>query len=270
MGRRERVDVVLVNRRFFCSRERAQAAILEGRVLVDNKVVHKAGTLIDPKSVISIKGEEIPFVSRGGVKLKRALDEFKIDVKGQIALDVGVSTGGFTDCLLQHGAKRVIAVDVGYGQIAWRLRQDPKVYLLERTNIRYLTPDKIPALADIATVDLSFISVKKITANLIKLLKPKAKLVVLIKPQFEAGREFVGKGGIVKDPKVYERVLVDLWRYFEGEGFEVKDLIFSPLRGAEGNIEFLMYLVLDGERKTEEPHILKRVKSIVEEAQISL
>lgn len=266
MVRKERLDIWLVKRELFPSLERAKAVIMAGKVLVDDEIVDKPGTLIGPNSIVTVIVEGIPYVSRGGLKLKKALDEFGLEVQDKVALDVGVSTGGFTDCLLQQGAKLVIAIDVGYGQIAWKLRNHPRVRLLERTNIRYLTPEQIPELADIATIDLSFISVRKVLKNIIQLLKLDGELVILIKPQFEVGKGKVGKGGIVKDHQLHRKLLLELWQYFEGEGLMVKGLTFSPIKGAEGNIEFFFYLSkTDAEGKES-----ARIKEVVEEAHKSL
>jgi len=262
--RRERADILLMKKGFFPSRERAKAAILGGNVFIDGRLVEKVGTLVDPDGVVSVK-KEIPYVSRGGLKLEKALREFDIDVDGKVVLDVGVSTGGFTDCLLKHGAGRVIAVDVGYGHLAWPLRQDPRVYLLERTNIRHLTPDRVPAKADISTVDVSFISVEKIIENLKRLLEPGAELAILAKPQFEVGREFVEKG-IVRDPNTHKAILIHLWNFFEEGGFIVKGLIFSPILGAKGNIEFFFHLSLNGGEPTAAEEIAERVSWVVDEA----
>jgi 23S rRNA (cytidine1920-2'-O)/16S rRNA (cytidine1409-2'-O)-methyltransferase len=225
----------------FPTREQAKAAIMEGRVLFEGQIVEKAGALVDKECKIEVK-ESQKYVSRGGIKLEKALKDFKVGVNEKVVIDVGVSTGGFTDCLLKSGARLVIAVDVGYGQIALPLRNDPRVYLLERTNIRYLTPEKIPELADLATVDLSFISASKVIMGIAGLLKTKAELIILVKPQFEAGKECVGKKGVVRDPNVHRKVLVDLIDDFKGKNFESCSLTFSPILGAEGNIEFFLYL----------------------------
>lgn len=258
---KKRLDVLLRDRGFFPTREKAQAAILERRVYVDGKLVVKAGTPFEIDRKIRVI-EEDSFVSRGGYKLEKALEEFGLKVEGRIALDVGASTGGFTHCLLRKGARKVIAIDVGYGQFAWKLRQDPRVILLERTNIRTLPPEKVPYLSDFVAIDLSFISVKKVFANIKRLIKKGAEIVVLIKPQFEAGRSQVGKGGIIRDPEVHKKVLFDLWEYFIREGFVLKGLSFSPLKGSEGNIEFLAYLV-QGTQKIDKEEIIREVDKVV-------
>jgi len=241
---KERLDQLLVERGYFPSRIRAQAAILEGLVFVNNKRVDKAGAPLSSDVVIEVKGEPYPYVSRGGVKLDYALKEFKIKVKGKVAIDVGASTGGFTDCLLQHGAAKVYAIDVGYGLLDWKLRQDPRVKVIERTNIRYLTPEIIKAkIPNFATIDVSFISLSKVLPAVYNLLADKAEVVALIKPQFEARREQVGKGGIVKDEKVHKEVIEKVKRAVEEIGFKVQGVIPSPIAGADGNVEFLIYLL---------------------------
>lgn len=240
MSNRQRADVILVERNLFPTREKAKAAIMEGIVSFDGKVICKAGSLVDEECKIEIK-QPPKYVSRGGIKLEKAISDFGLQIEDKIAIDVGVSTGGFTDCLLQAGARLVIAVDVGYGQIALRLRNDPKVFLLERKNIRNLGREEIPELADFAAIDLSFISVSKIIENLLKLLKAQAEIVVLVKPQFEAGRELVGKKGVVRDPDVHSKVLIELIDDLQDKGLEPRELTFSPLLGPKGNIEFLLY-----------------------------
>ena len=214
---------------------------MAGEVKVGGQVVTKAGGLVAPDAEITIK-EAPRFVSRGGLKLEKAFEEFPIDVRGRVVLDAGASTGGFTDCLLQHGARKVIAVDVGYGQLDWKLRQDPRVEVLERTNIRGLEPEMLSELPDFATLDLSFISLKKVLPAVIKCLNPRFELVALVKPQFEAGRSGVGKGGVVRDPEVHRQVLSDMREFAEAQGLVVMGLIESGVRGPKGNIEYLIYL----------------------------
>ncbi len=264
--KKERIDIVLVKKAFFETREKAKRAILEGKVLVESQVATKARMLISPDSKIEVK-PDLPYVSRGGIKLEKALRKFKVKVEGKTCLDVGSSTGGFVDCLLKFGAKRVIAVDVGYGQLAWSLRNDPRVFLLERTNVRYLEPSKLPERADLATVDLSFISVRKVFSNLIRLLKKKARIIILVKPQFEAGKEQVGKGGVVKDPQVHEEVLYSLSQFFSSQGFGV-NLTYSPICGSDGNIEFLM--MLSPKREKGEFPNQDFIKNLVKEAHQTL
>lgn len=267
MGKKERADILLVRRGIFSTREKAKAAIMEGKVLIEDQVIEKAGSLVDPECKIEVK-EPPKYVSRGGIKLEKALKDFKVSVNEKVAIDVGVSTGGFTDCLLKSGARLVIAVDVGYGQIALSLRNDPRVYLLERTNIRYLTPEKLPELADLATIDLSFISVSKVIKVVAELLKPKAELIILIKPQFEAGKKYVGKNGVVRDPDVHRKVLVDLIDDLKRKHFAPCGLTFSPILGPEGNIEFFVYLKKGfGDRSYISKEILDNV---VQEAHLEL
>lgn len=234
----------MVERNLAQSRQRSQALILSGRILVDHEPVDKPGSLIPVHSEISLKGEDLPFVSRGGLKLDYALDEFKMDVTHLICLDVGASTGGFTDCLLQRGASKVIAVDVGYGQLAWNIRNDPRVLVLERTNIRYLPDHALPCPVDFACIDVSFISLKIVIPAVLKFMKKSSRIVALIKPQFEVGKGKVGKGGIVKDPELQQTVLEDLNLFFTSKGLTCQGVLPSPVLGAKGNKEFLVSLVL--------------------------
>ena len=227
-------------RGLFETRSQAQAAIRAGEVLVDGQVADKPGMLIPLEAQIELRARP-RYVSRGGLKLEHALRVFNVSVQGKTAVDIGASTGGFTDCLLQHGARRVYAVDVGHGQLDWRLRQDKRVMVLERLNARYLKPEDLGERVDLATVDVSFISVRLILPPLRTVVKPKGGLIVLIKPQFEAGRERVRKG-VVRDPAVHERVLRELARFVQEEGFTLRGAAYSPLRGPEGNIEFFFYL----------------------------
>ncbi len=235
---KERLDKLVHDHGLAESREQAKRLILAGLVLVNEQKIDKAGTLIPEDADIRLLGQEHPYVGRGGLKLEKALQEFQIDPTGQVVIDVGASTGGFTDCLLQHGAKKVYAVDVGYGQLAWKLLQDPRVILRERTNIRYLTPDDFPEQMEMAVIDLSFISMTKILAPVQHLLKPQAQVIALVKPQFEVGKGEVGKGGIVKSAEKHQRVLQEVREYAEGLGFEFKGVIESPIKGAKGNTEF--------------------------------
>lgn len=237
----ERLDVLLVRKGFYPSRERARSVIMAGRVFVNGRRVDKPGTQVTPDADIQIRGKDNPYVSRGGLKLARAIEAFEIDLKGKVVLDVGASTGGFTDCALQEGAARVIAVDVGYGQLAWKLRNDPRVTCLERTNIRYLDPESLPERADVVTVDVSFISLSKILDQLHALSGDDARFILLIKPQFEAGREKVGKKGVVRDPEVHQDVLYRVLEEMRARGWSVLGITHSPIRGPEGNIEYLAY-----------------------------
>jgi 23S rRNA (cytidine1920-2'-O)/16S rRNA (cytidine1409-2'-O)-methyltransferase len=238
---RQRIDSLLVDRGLVESRARAQALIMAGEVSVDGKTIIKAGTLVAEEAAIDIL-QPPPFVSRGGVKLDYALDQFQLDVASKVAADIGASTGGFTDCLLQRGAGRVYAVDVGYGQLDYRLRQDKRVVVMERVNARY--PISLPEKVDLATMDLSFISVEKVIPSVARLLKDGGCLVVLLKPQFEARRSEVGKGGIVKKPLVHARVLGRFIAWVTGHGFRLGGLVASPILGAEGNMEFFLLLRL--------------------------
>lgn len=215
------------------------------KVYVDAKPIEKPSSLVDAGGHITITQDDA-YVSRGGLKLEKALQEFAIDPTGKLAIDIGASTGGFTDCLLRHGAKHVVAIDVGYGQLAWSLREDPRVTVLERTNIRYVTTDDIPHLADLITIDVSFISLQKILPIVAALLAPGGEIVALVKPQFEAGRARVGKKGVVKDASVHRDVLSETWDFFEQNGMRINGLSFSPIKGPEGNLEFLLHIAGDG------------------------
>jgi 23S rRNA (cytidine1920-2'-O)/16S rRNA (cytidine1409-2'-O)-methyltransferase len=240
---RERLDKVLVEQGLVSTRERARALIMAGMVIVNDHAVVKAGEAVPPDAQIRLKGEDHPYVSRGGVKLQKALDEFSLDVSGLVALDVGASTGGFTDCLLRRGARKVFAVDVGYGQLAWKLRQDERVVNLEKTNIRYLEPERLDELPDLAVIDASFISLDKILPHVIILVRPSANIVALIKPQFEVGRGEVGKGGVVRDERKHQEVVEKVSLMAGGLGLEVRGCVESPITGPKGNREFLIWLV---------------------------
>jgi len=243
---KKRIDQLLVEGGYFSSRAKAQAAIMAGLVFVAGQRVDKAGTSCLVKAEIEVKGEPHPYVGRGGVKLEKALIEFGVKVEGKVALDVGASTGGFTDCLLQQGAAKVYAVDVGYGQLAWKLRQDPRVKVIERTNARHLKLSDLGlerSAIQLCTIDVSFISLAKILPAVYDLLVEKAEVIALIKPQFEAKRGEVGKGGIVRDEKVRQEVVSKVKAEAEAIGLEAKGIIESPITGADGNVEFLIYLV---------------------------
>jgi 23S rRNA (cytidine1920-2'-O)/16S rRNA (cytidine1409-2'-O)-methyltransferase len=241
MGKRERLDKILLERRLVASREEGRGRILAGDVWVNDRRMTKAGTLLDASVMIRIHAAP-PYVSRGGTKLEKALDAFGVTVKDKVALDVGASTGGFTDCLLAHGALRVYAVDVGYGQLDWKLRNDPRVVVLERTNIRYLRVADLPRAADLATVDVSFISLRLVLPQVRTLLSAGAPIVALIKPQFEVGKGKVGKGGVVRSPQEHQRVIDEITTVAAGIGYQVAGLVESPLLGPKGNKEFLMHL----------------------------
>lgn len=242
---KKRLDTLLVERALAKSREKAQALILAGDVLVDGKKITKAGTQVPGDADIEITGKDIPYVSRGGVKLEAALEAFDVDVTDLICLDIGASTGGFTDCLLQHGARHVTAVDVGYGQLDWSLRNDPRVAVIERTNIRHLDAAALPHPVDLACIDVSFISLKIVVPVVSKLIKQTGQIICLIKPQFEVGKGLVGKGGVVRDPALHEAVIKDLTEAFEGLNLQVLGVISSPILGPKGNQEFLMHLELE-------------------------
>ncbi len=237
-----RLDKLMVERGLAPSRERAQALIMAGQVVVGDHAVDKSGHQVPVDAEIRIKGDVLPFVSRGGLKLRKALDQFGIDVSGLVAIDVGASTGGFTDCLLQSGVLKVFAVDVGHGQLAWKLQQDPRVINIEKTNIRYLTPDKLGESPDLAVIDASFISLAKVLPATAALIKPGGRIIALIKPQFEVGKGEVGKGGIVRDPAAHQKVIEDVIRTAQTMSLKVAGLCESPITGADGNREFLILL----------------------------
>ena len=240
---KKRLDVILVERNLFPSREKARTAIMTGRVILHGQKEMKAGTMIAEDTEIEIIGHDLPYVSRGGLKLEKAVKAFALDMKDKTVIDIGASTGGFTDCSLQNGAKKVYAVDVGYGQLAWSLRSDDRVIVLEKVNARYLSEEHVPEQADYIVMDASFISLKKLIPPLIPFLKDDGAFVSLIKPQFEAGKEKVGKKGVVRDPAVHKEVIEDLLAFFASCGLFVKELTFSPIKGPEGNREYLVMLV---------------------------
>jgi len=238
-----RIDQLLVKKGLVESRQKAQAIIMAGSVFIDGKPIDKPGMKVSESSEVYLKDILPKYVSRGGLKLESALKEFKVDVSKKVFLDVGASTGGFTDCLLQHGAKKVIAVDVGYGQMHFKLRNDPRVRLLEKTNIRYLAPEMLNEEIDGAVIDVSFISLKLVIPPVSRLLKEHALILALIKPQFEAGRKHVGKGGVVRDPKVHKQVIEEITQFCKDINWEVKGYIPSPILGPKGNREFFIYLI---------------------------
>jgi len=239
-----RLDRLLVHRSLVESRERGQALILAGQVLVNGQKGEKAGSLVPTDADIRILGEQMPYVSRGGLKLEAALREFAVKVPDATALDVGASTGGFTDCLLQHGAKKVYGVDVGYGQMAWKIRQDPRVVVIERVNIREMPSTLVPELVDLVVIDVSFISLEKVIPVVLQYLKPEAKVIALIKPQFEVGKGQVGKGGIVRDEAARTAAVEKVGTVFQNAGLDVKGIIPSPITGQDGNVEYLLYAVM--------------------------
>lgn len=242
MTDKKRLDIILVDLNLAQSREKARAFIMAGLVYVDNQKADKAGQLISPTADIVVRTSNNPFVSRGGLKLKKAMESFAIQLEGKTTMDIGASTGGFTDCMLQNGAKKVFAVDVGYGQLAWKLRSDSRVVNMERTNIRYVTNEQIGELLDFITVDVSFISLKLVLPVVFRLLKDDGEAICLIKPQFEAGREKVGKKGVVREISTHIEVIENVITFAKENGFFVKGLDFSPVKGPEGNIEYLIYL----------------------------
>ncbi|MDY0312240.1 MAG: TlyA family RNA methyltransferase [Desulfobacterales bacterium] len=241
---RVRLDQLVVDRQMAPSRQRARALIMAGKVMVEDRVCDKPGTRFAAEAVITLRGEDIPYVSRGGVKLAALLDALALGIQDWACLDVGASTGGFTDCLLQHGARRVYAVDVGYGQLAWKLRQDPRVIPIERTNIRYMADDTLPEAVDLVTIDASFISLRIVVPAVLRFVRPGGWILALIKPQFEVGRGQVGKGGVVRDPHQHQAVIDDLCFFFSGLGLTVRSVLPSPILGPKGNREFLAALTL--------------------------
>lgn len=239
---KERLDLLLVQRQLAASREKAKAIIMSGNVYVNGQKEDKAGSTFDEKSDIEVRGNTLKYVSRGGLKLEKAMSHFDITLDGKVCMDVGSSTGGFTDCMLQNGAVKVYAVDVGHGQLDWKLRQDERVICMEKTNIRYVEPENIEELVEFSSIDVSFISLTKVLLPVRNLLTDNGQIACLIKPQFEAGREKVGKKGVVRDSKVHEEVIHKVIAYAVSISFEVLGLEFSPIKGPEGNIEYLLYL----------------------------
>ncbi len=244
--KKTRLDQALVERGLVQSRQRAQALIMANKVRVNDQPLDKPGVRISEDAEIVLKEPDLPFVSRGALKLEAAIDQLQIDVRQLVCIDVGASTGGFTDCLLQHGAARVYAVDVGYGQLAWKLRQDARVVVIERTNIRYMPEETVPELMDLATVDTSFISLKQVVPAVLNFMKKNASLLALIKPQFEVGKSNVGKGGVVRDPALHEAVIMELSEFFTDIGLSCEAVIPSPIKGPKGNKEFVVYLRRSG------------------------
>ncbi len=240
-----RLDQLILKKGIAESRQKARALIIEGKVLVNGLKIEKPGTLVEENSEIKLCGKSLPYVSRGGLKLEKAIREFPIDVKEKVAMDVGASTGGFTDCLLQHGVKRVYAVDVGYGQLAWKLRTDPRVIPIEKTNIRYMNRDLIPESIDMVTIDVSFISLKLVIPKVLEFLKPEGEIVALIKPQFELGPQDIEKGGIVKSEEKRIKAVEEIKKFFEKLNLKVFGITESPIKGQKGNIEYLIYAKLN-------------------------
>lgn len=240
---KERLDVLLVREGYASSREKAKAVIMSGNVFINGQREDKAGTVFDPARIqIEVKGSTLKYVSRGGLKLEKALSAFALDLAGKVCMDIGASTGGFTDCMLQNKADKVYAIDVGHGQLDWKLRNDQRVVCMEKTNFRYMVPGDIPDRPDFASVDVSFISLTKILPPARAMLTDDGEMVCLIKPQFEAGRDKVGKKGVVRDPKIHEEVIGEIVCFAAENGFDVLKLDFSPIKGPEGNIEYLMHI----------------------------
>ncbi len=255
--KKERLDVLLVNKGFSESREKAKRTIMAGIVYVNGEKEDKAGTTFDPEVEIEVRGNVLPYVSRGGLKLEKAIKEFGVSCEGKVCLDIGASTGGFTDCMLQNGAVKVFAIDVGHGQLDWKLRNDERVVCMEKTNIRYVKPEDLGELASLVSIDVSFISLQLVLPVVKTLIKDDCQVVCLIKPQFEAGRDQVGKKGVVRDKKVHVEVIEKTLSFAYSIGFELKGLTFSPIKGPEGNIEYLAELMLrDSENSEEDKDLL--------------
>ncbi len=262
-----RLDTAVFQQGFTDSREKAKALIMAGQVYLNGQKELKAGATVKPDDKIEVRGSQNPFVSRGGLKLQKAAENFDINLNNCICMDIGASTGGFSDCMLTHGARKVYAIDVGYGQLAWKLRTDERVVNMERTNFRYVTHEQIPEDVDFASVDVSFISLKIILPVMHSLLKADGQAVCLIKPQFEAGKENIGKKGVVRDPAVHESVVKTICDFAVESGFSVLNLDFSPIKGPEGNIEYLMHII-----KSESPQNLSDVDAheLVERSHLQL
>jgi len=271
MASKKRLDILLVEKGIYDSRSKAKRAIMAGKIIVNGEVVDKAGTPFKDDVEIRIKGEVLPFVSRGGSKLERALKVFDLNPENKEAIDIGASTGGFTDCLLQNGATKVYAIDVGYGQLAWKLRKDQRVEVIERTNFRYLTPEQLPVKVPLIVTDVSFISLRIIIPQALKFLEVDGDIVALIKPQFEAGPERVGKNGVIKDKKIHIDILNEMLNFFVENELLVKNLNFSPITGASSkNIEFLIHLKYIKENNHENQDFTQLIEDIVEKAHIKL
>lgn len=267
-AKKERVDILLVEQGLFSSREKAKAAIMAGIVYMNEERIEKPGMKVPSDQILHVKGAVHPYVGRGGLKMKKAIDTFNLQMNGKVALDIGASTGGFTDCALQHGAKFVYAIDVGYNQLDWKLRKDERVAVMERTNFRYMTPDQLQGPSpEMAMIDVSFISLRLMIQALKPMLPPNGEIIALIKPQFEAGRDQVGKSGIVRNPSVHEEVLHSVIQFASDQGLMLKGLTYSPITGGEGNIEFLAYWVMTGREKEPLPsQVDKLIRTTVEDA----
>lgn len=247
---KKRIDLLLVEKGYFESREKAKKAIMAGLVFVNNQRCDKAGVDFEEDSDITVKGNPIPYVSRGGLKLEKAINNFNLDLNEKVCMDIGASTGGFTDCMLKNGAKKVFSIDVGYGQLAWKLRQDDRVVCMERKNIRYVTSEDINEEVNFSSIDVSFISLKLVLPKCKELMKDGAEIVALIKPQFEAGKDKVGKKGVVRDKSTHIEVIKNIADFSLDNGFEILNLDYSPIKGPEGNIEYLIHLKITNESKT--------------------
>lgn len=263
---KKRLDVLLVEQGLADSREKAKAIIMSGIVYVDNNKEDKAGTTFEETARIEVRGNTLKYVSRGGLKLEKAMNNFGVSLDGKVCMDVGASTGGFTDCMLQNGAVKVYSVDVGHGQLAWKLRNDERVVCMEKTNIRYVTPDDISDVIEFASIDVSFISLTKVLPAVRELMTPDGEIVCLIKPQFEAGREKVGKKGVVRELSTHIEVVQMIVEYARANGFRTLHLSYSPIKGPEGNIEYLLHITKDESRENEEFDI----KALVEESHSAL
>ncbi len=263
---KQRLDIYLVENGLVSGRDLAKSLIMEGKVYVNNQKADKAGEQVSEKDKVELRGETLKYVSRGGLKLEKAMKAFPIKLDGCIAMDIGASTGGFTDCMLQNGAKKVYSVDVGYGQLAWKLRTDERVVNMERTNIRYVTREDIGEELDFASIDVAFISLKLVLPVAAELLREGGELVALIKPQFEAGREKVGKKGVVRDAAVHREVIEEVTSFAQNQGFEVLGIEFSPIRGPEGNIEYLMYARRTSNCETKD--FTEEIASLVEKSHL--
>lgn len=263
---KKRLDVLLVEQGLADSREKAKAIIMSGIVYVDNNKEDKAGTTFEETARIEVRGNTLKYVSRGGLKLEKAMNNFGVTIEGKVCMDVGASTGGFTDCMLQNGAVKVYSVDVGHGQLAWKLRNDERVVCMEKTNIRYVTPDDIDDVIEFASIDVSFISLTKVLPAVRELMTPGGEIVCLIKPQFEAGREKVGKKGVVRELSTHIEVVQMIVDYARANGFRTLHLSYSPIKGPEGNIEYLLHITKDESRENEEFDI----RALVEESHSAL
>lgn len=270
-SKKERLDILLVENGLFETREKAKRAIMAGLVYGNEERLDKPGEKVSRDLTLTIKGKTLPYVSRGGLKLEKAIKEFDLNIQDKIMIDIGSSTGGFTDCALQNGVKLSYALDVGYNQLAWKLRQDERVVVMERTNFRYSTPaDFEKGLPEFASIDVSFISLKLILPVLKTILVPQSDTIALVKPQFEAGKELVGKKGIVRDPKVHELVLNEMISFALKEGYDIYNLSYSPITGGDGNIEFLLHLRFEDLQENGTNHLEKTVHDIVDQAHKTL